>query len=194
MQPPRPSSHAATPAAAPQVPLHDEIFEEEPFEAKPRVSRADALERMTKALETAKRARDAGKNVSEIRKALKQARASFESGDYDAASRLATEILKELEAIVVSRESTPAFRRSLSHGSASRTRVPPGRAPRTGGREPLPMDRGRTPGLGATSRRRFRRRRGVRTPTRTPPGSRASSGSTGTAGSHRCGAASRRVP
>ena len=58
---------------------------------------------MTKALETAKRARDAGKNVSDIRKSLKQARASFESGDYDAASRLAAEILRELEAVVAAR-------------------------------------------------------------------------------------------
>jgi len=102
MQPPRPPFHAGTTAAA-QAPLHDEIFEDEPVETKPRVSRADALERMTKALETAKRARDAGKNVSDIRKSLKQARASFESGDYDAASRLATEILRELEAVVAAR-------------------------------------------------------------------------------------------
>ncbi len=41
--------------------------------------------------------------MSEIRKGLKQARAAFEGGDYDAASRLAEEILKELEAVAVSR-------------------------------------------------------------------------------------------
>ena len=58
---------------------------------------------MTRALETAKRARDAGRNVSEIRKALKQARAAFESGDYDTSARLADEILKELEAVLLPR-------------------------------------------------------------------------------------------
>src|SRR5207247_3141099 len=53
--------------------LRDEIFEEEPAESRPKVSRADALERMTRALETAKKARDLGRNVSDIRKVLKQA-------------------------------------------------------------------------------------------------------------------------
>jgi len=84
-------------------PLRDEIFEEEPSEAKPRVSRADALEHMTKALETAKRARDVGRNVSEIRKTLKQARAAFEGGDYETATRLARDILRDLEAVPMPR-------------------------------------------------------------------------------------------
>jgi hypothetical protein len=87
-------------------PYREDIFEEggrEAAESKPKVSRADALERMTRALETAKRARDQGRNVSEIRKALKQARAAFESGDYETASRLAEEILRELEAIALTR-------------------------------------------------------------------------------------------
>jgi|SRR6267143_352788 len=87
-------------------PYREDIFEEEGRdapEAKAKVSRADALERMTRALETAKRARDQGRNVSEIRKALKQARAAFESGDYETASRLAEEILRELEAIALTR-------------------------------------------------------------------------------------------
>jgi uncharacterized protein (DUF3084 family) len=87
-------------------PYREDIYEEEGRdapEAKAKVSRADALERMTRALETAKRARDQGRNVSEIRKALKQARAAFESGDYETASRLAEEILRELEAIALTR-------------------------------------------------------------------------------------------
>ncbi|HKW43360.1 MAG TPA: hypothetical protein VJP06_04150, partial [Thermoplasmata archaeon] len=79
--------------------FRDEMLDAEEAEGKPKVSRADALEKMTRSLETAKRARDAGRNVSAIRKALKQARAAFESGDYDTASRLAEEILKELEAV-----------------------------------------------------------------------------------------------
>jgi hypothetical protein len=84
--------------------VRDEIFEEQAAsESKPRVSRADALERMTKALETAKRARDSGRNVGEIRKALKLARSAFEGGDYDTASRLAEEILREIEAAPLTR-------------------------------------------------------------------------------------------
>ena len=98
---------APPPTVAPPIrtgeSLRDEIFEEEPAESRPKVSRADALERMTRALETAKKARDLGRNVSDIRKVLKQARAAFESGDYDTASRLAEEILRELEAIALAR-------------------------------------------------------------------------------------------
>jgi hypothetical protein len=101
MEPPRPPAPRGG-SSAPQ-PLHDEIYEEEEPAVRPKVSRGDALERMTRALETAKRARDSGRNVGEIRKGLKQARAAFESGDYDTASRLAEEILKELEAVAVSR-------------------------------------------------------------------------------------------
>lgn len=65
---------------------------------KPRTTKAEALGRMTRALETAKRARDQGRNVSEIRKSLKLARGAFEAGDYESAVRLADEILRELEA------------------------------------------------------------------------------------------------
>src|SRR2546426_782239 len=105
MRPPRPpQAQAPPPAPAPSMePLRDEIFEEETSEAKPRVTRADALEHMTKALETAKRARDVGRNVSEIRKTLKQARAAFEGGDYETATRLARDILRDLEAVPMPR-------------------------------------------------------------------------------------------
>src|SRR5881296_2976089 len=103
MRPPRPPAAQAPPPAPPMEPLRDEIFEEEPSESKPRVSRADALEHMTKALETAKRARDVGRNVSEIRKTLKQARAAFEGGDYETATRLATDILRDLEPVPLPR-------------------------------------------------------------------------------------------
>src|SRR5881409_1401115 len=103
MRPPRPPASQAPPPAPPMEPLRDEIFEEEPSETRPRVSRADALEHMTKALETAKRARDTGRNVSEIRKVLKQARAAFEGGDYETATRLATDILRDLEPVPLPR-------------------------------------------------------------------------------------------
>ena len=102
-RPPRPPMIAASPVPQTMESLRDEIFEEEAGDAKPKVSRADALERMTRALETAKKARDSGRNVSEIRKSLKQARAAFESGEYDTASRLAEEILRELEAALLTR-------------------------------------------------------------------------------------------
>ena len=105
--PPPPAPPVSLPPPAPSLPpksevLHDEMMEEE-VATKPRTSRNEALDRMTKALETAKRARDSGRNVSEIRKTLKQARAAFEAGDYDMAARLADEILKELEAAPVPR-------------------------------------------------------------------------------------------
>ena len=94
---------APPPTPQPHEPLRDEMLEDEPGDEKPKVSRAEALDRMTRALENAKRARDAGRNVSEIRKALKQARAAFESADYDTAARLAEEILKELESLALTR-------------------------------------------------------------------------------------------
>src|SRR5437773_1017046 len=100
---PKPPIAALTPPSRAAESFRDEIFEEEHNESRPKVSRADALERMTRALETAKKARDLGRNVSEIRKVLKQARAAFESGDYDTASRLAEETLRELEAIPLTR-------------------------------------------------------------------------------------------
>src|SRR5467141_3671359 len=102
-RPPKPPVAAPAPPSRPADSFRDEIFEEDHNESRPKVSRADALERMTRALETAKKARDLGRNVSEIRKVLKQARAAFESGDYDTASRLAEEILRELEAIPLTR-------------------------------------------------------------------------------------------
>ncbi|HEX9341393.1 MAG TPA: hypothetical protein VF992_09565 [Thermoplasmata archaeon] len=101
--PPRPPTSAPTPPTPPSETLRHEFLEEDEGGDKPKVSRADALERMTRALETAKRARDTGRNVSEIRKALKQARAAFESGDYDTASRLADDILRELEDVPLPR-------------------------------------------------------------------------------------------
>src|SRR6266581_2245006 len=101
-RPPRPPTPSQAPPAPASETLRHELLEEEEG-GKPKVSRADALERMTRALETAKWARDTGRNVSDIRKALKQARAAFESGDYDTASRLADEILRELEAVTIPR-------------------------------------------------------------------------------------------
>ena len=61
-------------------------------------TRAEALERMTRALEASKKARDGGRNVSEFRKRLKIGRRAFEAGRYEEACRLADEILNMLSA------------------------------------------------------------------------------------------------
>lgn len=108
--PPRSEPKPPMPSVAPPPPppkksesAHHPEFDEgslgEEGESKPKATKAEALDRMTRALETAKKARDVGRNVSEIRKALKLARGAFEAGDYDNAVRLADEILKELEAV-----------------------------------------------------------------------------------------------
>jgi len=56
--------------------------------------RADALSRMTAALEAAKKARDSGHNVQQARAMLKAARSAFEAGDYATALRVADQILE----------------------------------------------------------------------------------------------------
>jgi len=57
--------------------------------------RSATLDRMTRALEMAKQARDRGMDVKETRKALKQARAAFEAGDYPTAMHLADRIIEQ---------------------------------------------------------------------------------------------------
>src|SRR2546428_2299342 len=53
------------------------------------VERAAALSRMVAALEAAKKARDSGHNVQQVRGMLKAARSAFEAGDYTTAARFA---------------------------------------------------------------------------------------------------------
>src|SRR5213594_146733 len=60
-------------------------------------TRNAALERMTKALEAAKQARDRGANVQAARRALKEARSAFEAGDYATAIERADSILGFLD-------------------------------------------------------------------------------------------------
>lgn len=59
-------------------------------------SRSDALDRMTQALEAAKRARDRGANVQEARSVLKEARSAFERGDFATAKARADFLLERL--------------------------------------------------------------------------------------------------
>src|SRR3989442_15087644 len=56
-------------------------------------TRIAALERMTQALEAAKRARDRGSNVQAARRALKEARFAFEAGGYASCLERADPIL-----------------------------------------------------------------------------------------------------
>jgi len=60
------------------------------------VSRKVAVDRLTHALVAAKKARDEGQDVSEIRKTFQQARVALEAEDYDTAFRLADISLVEL--------------------------------------------------------------------------------------------------
>lgn len=60
----------------------------------PPVSRADALERMTRSLEIAKQARDRGLDIKEARRLLKHARSAFERGEYAAAAWFADQLMR----------------------------------------------------------------------------------------------------
>jgi len=51
---------------------------------------------MNKALEVAKRARDTGQDVAEVRRILKQARTAFENANWEEAVRLSGQILDML--------------------------------------------------------------------------------------------------
>lgn len=56
--------------------------------------RTAALERMTQALEAAKKARDSGVDVHQGREFLKRSRAAFEAGNYPLAKQLADQVLE----------------------------------------------------------------------------------------------------
>jgi len=88
-------------APPPSTPKRKESIDED-FEKAvethptPRTTKNDAVERMTKALEVAKRARDSGQDVTEVRRILKQARAAFDAGNYDEAVKESDRILDML--------------------------------------------------------------------------------------------------
>ncbi len=86
------------PAPTPEpAPLAQEEIPREP-EPKPAITKGEATERLSKAVEAWKRARDAGWKVIDIRKTVKVARDAIEAGDYERAVRCATEILEPLQA------------------------------------------------------------------------------------------------
>jgi chromosome segregation ATPase len=85
--------------APPPPPKQKESLERE-FEravaAATKVSKADAIDKMNRALEAAKQARDAGLDVTEVRRILKQARTAFEAQNWDEAAKLSDDILGKL--------------------------------------------------------------------------------------------------
>ena len=104
-RPPAPEPRGAPP---PPPPKHKETLEQE-FErvvaaGNPRMGKSDAIDRMNKALEVAKRARDAGQDVTDVRKILKNARTAFENQNWEEAVRLSEQIVEMLA-------STPAASR-----------------------------------------------------------------------------------
>ncbi len=82
-----------TPAPAP---VQEAVLREP--DAPPQPTKAEATERLTKAVEAWKRARDAGWKVTDIRKTVKEARDAVEAGDYERVARMASEILEQLQA------------------------------------------------------------------------------------------------
>jgi chromosome segregation ATPase len=107
-----PSAQAPTEPVAPRlvpesvetptaVPVQEEIPEE--IEVRPSATKAEAMERLARAVEAWKRARDSGWKVGDIRKTVKVARDAVDAGDYEEAIRLAMEILDQLQATASAR-------------------------------------------------------------------------------------------
>src|SRR3990170_469032 len=95
-----PAPEPARGAPPPPPPKQKETLEQE-FEkvvaGSGKATKADAIDRMNRALEIAKRARDAGHDVTEVRRILKAARTAFEGQDWEEAVRLSDQILERLE-------------------------------------------------------------------------------------------------
>jgi hypothetical protein len=72
-------------------------------EAPPGITKAEALDRVTRAIEASKRARDAGRDIGDIRIALKKAKGELDSGNYDTAAQIADAILDELHAALITK-------------------------------------------------------------------------------------------
>ncbi len=98
---PTPSPEPETMAVQVPAPVREETPEEQiPLaqDAKPHPTKAEATERLARAVEAWKRARDSGWKVSDIRKTVKFARDAIENGDYERAILFAGEILEQLQA------------------------------------------------------------------------------------------------
>src|SRR2546429_9786331 len=95
------------PIVAPTSPEPVEPEDAPEPEAKPALTRAEAMDRLTRAIEAWKRARDSGRNVSEMRSTLKLAKDALQAGKYESAIRLAMEVLDDLQPAVIAREPGP---------------------------------------------------------------------------------------
>src|SRR3989304_1356962 len=97
--PPRAAGGRPRGPPPPPPPKQKETLEQE-FEkvvaGSGKATKADAIDRMNRALEIAKRARDAGQDVTEVRRILKAARTAFEGQDWEEAVRLSDQILERL--------------------------------------------------------------------------------------------------
>ncbi|MGQ0797039.1 MAG: hypothetical protein ACT4OI_04130 [Methanobacteriota archaeon] len=100
---PVPDQEASEPPAPPETPPAVEYEAPEETVAKPKPTKSEALNRLTKAVESWKRARDAGWDVGDMRKTLMRAKEMLEAGDYETALRVANEMLQKLQAAPLAR-------------------------------------------------------------------------------------------
>jgi len=100
---PAPAQEPPQPPEPPESPPAVEYEVHEEPVSKPKVTKSEALNHLTRAVEGWKRARDAGRDVGNMRKTLLHARDVLDAGDYEAALRIATEVLERLQATPVAR-------------------------------------------------------------------------------------------
>ena len=104
-EPPAPTESPSPPmpVAAPMGPETVEAESTSDPEPRPVVTRTEALDHLTRAIEAWKRSRDGGRNVGEMRNTLKLAKDALQAGKYETAIRLATEVLEDLQPAVIAR-------------------------------------------------------------------------------------------
>jgi len=104
-EPPAPTESPSPPmpVAAPMGPETVEAESTPDPEPRPAVTRTEALDHLTRAIEAWKRSRDGGRNVGEMRNTLKLAKDALQAGKYETAIRLATEVLEDLQPAVIAR-------------------------------------------------------------------------------------------
>ena len=104
-EPPAPteSPPPPMPISAATVPEPVEAENTPEPEPRPTVARAEAMDRLTRAVEAWKRSRDSGRNVGEMRNTLKIAKDALQAGKYETAIRLATKVLDDLQPAVLAR-------------------------------------------------------------------------------------------
>ncbi len=104
-EPPAPTESPPPPMSivAPTAPEPVEPENTPEPEARPAVTRAEAMDRLTRAIEAWKRARDNGRNVGEMRNTLKLAKDALQADKYESVFRLATEVLDDLQSVVIVR-------------------------------------------------------------------------------------------